>query len=626
MSKTLKLIGTISLIAITLAGCAPTSQQPSVEDLNVTSTQPTTAGEYLILAIQQRGQRAAELRIKAAELFIADQRFREAADSLSAIQLQTLEPTTALKVVTLEADALLRINKASAALDRLTDTSLPLLDTDQQAALGLAKADAFEQQGNFLTAALVLSELSDNLGLLRQQQIHDRIWALLQQINNEDLVAASLANYGFLAQGWVELKLALSERSDLSAQRDAILSWQTLWQSHPATSTPPSSIAILINQDLFEAQRVLVALPFTGSLAEPARIIFEGIIAEIDQRKLKGLSTPELITINTQAITARSLIAWAVEQDIDLVLGPLRGKLIDELASFDSLPMPFITFNQTDAATKNLFQLDLGSDQEVKQVVERASLEGHRRFALITPAASWGARIERNFKASITEYQAETVVELNYNVDNDLSSQIASMLNIQLSNQRYKALKGVLAEPIEYDERPRRDIDAIFLAAQSSDARQIKPMLAYHFAGDYPLYATSHLFEGDFNIARDVDLNSVQFPDQPWLLEPTSPLNQSLSLSREDTSSRLGRLYALGADAVKVYPYLVQLQNSPKVTVNGETGSLSLNNSNRFTRTLTWAEFVDGIPVLLGSPIIPETSDLTPIGEDSSELKNTELN
>ena len=626
MSKTLKLLGAVTLFSFTLVGCAPTSQMPSVEKNVVTKETPKSAADYLLLAIQQQGQSAAELRIKAAQLLLSEKRFSEAADSLSPIELSKLQPGTALSVVTLQAEAHLKNNDVNAALDRLTDASIPSLNADQQAELGLVKATAFERQGNALTAALVLSDLSNDVNPHRRQQIHDRIWTLLQPINNEELIAASFANYGFSAQGWIELSLALAGVSDLTAKRDAILSWQQQWTSHPAKITPPTLLTAIINQKLLSATRILVALPLSGTLSEPARIILEGILAEFDQKSLTGLDVPELVIVDSQQLTGPSLLALATEKNVDLVLGPLRGKLIDELGTFKTLPIPFISFNQTDRTTDKLFQLDLGSDQEIKQIVERATLEGHTRFALITPSAPWANRIGQHYKESISEFDAQLAVELNYEANRELSSQIASMLNTQLSNERYQAIKKAVAEPLEYDERPRRDIDAILIAAQSSDASQIKPMLSFHFAGDYPVYATSHLFEGDFNVTRDVDLNSVQFPDQPWLLTPTSALNQSLALTREDTASRLGRLYALGADAARIYPFLIQLQNSPELTVKGETGTLSLDERNRFIRTLTWAKFDNGVPVILGPPLIPEPTETIPLNEENSELADIELN
>ncbi len=606
MSNALKLLGRSALLALLVAGCTPQLDKPTVVDRQAaTPKEATTAAEILLQAINARGDQAAELRLQAAKLLFNQQRYKEAANSLSVINLAGINSNNAFQVVQLEAQAYLKLNDSGSALNRLTDQNLPTLNSEQRVEIALLKADIFEQQNNPLSAVLSLSELSE-LSLDQQQSINDRIWTLINQVDNETLVAANFSNYGFITQGWIELALQLAPIKDLTTQREVAAQWRTLWEKHPASDTPPTSLASLLNGDVISAQRILIALPFSGPLSEPARIISEGVIAALKSRSQRGLETPELISLDTEGASAQSIIAYAVEQQADLVIGPLRGKLIDELGSSSNLPVPFITFNRTDRLTDNLFQLDLGSDQEIIQVVTRATLEGHKRFALITPAAAWGARLADDFKLKLEAASAEVVAELSYELNGDLSGQVSQLLNTDQSTARYSAIKKLLGESLEFDERPRRDIDAILLAAQPQDARQLTPMLAFHFAGDYPIYATSHHFEGDFNAARDVDLNRIQFPDQPWLLRPTTSLNLSLALERPDSASRLGRLYALGSDAVKVYPFLSQLQSSPDLSVQGETGRLSLGSSGRFTRELLWAQFDQGIPVLLGEPTIPE--------------------
>ena len=608
MSNALKLLGRSAILALLVAGCTPQPDKPTVIDKTQASPkQATTAAEILLQAINARGDQAAALRLKAANLLFEQQRFKEAANSLSIINLAGINSNNAFNVVQLESKAYLKLGDTESALNRLTDQNLPTLNSDQRVEIALLKANIFELQSNPLSAVLSLIELNE-LSLDQQQSINDQIWTLINQVDNETLVAANFSNYGFVTQGWIELALQLAPINDLTTQREVASQWRTLWDKHPASNTPPAALSYLLDGEVISAQRILVALPFSGPLAEPARIISEGVIAALKSRSQRGLETPELVSIDTEGANAETIIAFAIEQQVDLVIGPLRGKLIDELGSSNNLPVPFIVFNRTDRLTNNLFQLDLGSDQEIKQIVTRATLEGNKRFALITPAAAWGARLADDFKKNLESTGAEAVTELSYELNGDLSSQVSQLLNTDQSTERYNAIKKLLGESLEFDERPRRDIDAILLAAQPQDARQLTPMLAFHFAGKYPVYATSHHFEGNFNETRDVDLNRIQFPDQPWLLQPTTALNLSLALERPDSASRLGRLYALGSDAVKVYPFLSQLKNSAELTVQGETGRLSLDPSGRFNRELLWAQFDQGIPVLLGEPKIPEAT------------------
>lgn len=125
---------------------------------------------------------------------------------------------------------------------------------------------------------------------------------------------------------------------------------------------------------------------------------------------------------------------------------------------------------------------------------------------------------------------------------------------------------------------------------------------AFHFAGDLPVYATSHIYEGTPDARRDLDLNGIRFLDLPWVLQAPSDTHRALSRSRSDTDSRFGRLYALGIDAFNIYPYLNQLGATTGAFLDGETGMLMLNPQGRVVRQLPWAQFQNGVPVLLSPP------------------------
>ena len=420
MSNALKLLGRSAILALLVAGCTPQPDKPTIIDKTQASPkQAATAAEILLQAINARGDQAAALRLKAANLLFEQQRFKEAANSLSIINLAGINSNNAFNVVQLESKAYLKLGDTESALNRLTDQNFPILNSDQRVEIARLKADIFELQSNPLSAVLSLSELNE-LSLDQQQSINDQIWTLINQVDNETLVAANFSNYGFVTQGWIELALQLAPINDLTTQREVASQWRTLWDKHPASNTPPAALSYLLDGEVISAQRILVALPFSGPLAEPARIISEGVIAALKSRSQRGLDTPELVSIDTEGANAETIIAFAIEQQVDLVIGPLRGKLIDELGSSNNLPVPFIVFNRTDRLTNNLFQLDLGSDQEIKQIVTRATLEGNKRFALITPAAAWGARLADDFKKNLESTGAEAVTELSYELNGDL--------------------------------------------------------------------------------------------------------------------------------------------------------------------------------------------------------------
>lgn len=598
-----RLLWAASITAALLAGCAAppqSTQAPSV-------TEKTMSVEQLLSsAANAQPLRAAELRLQAAQMLKQRGDAQGANRVLDPVDIALLPPNLAFEIASLRAGAAIERKDAKGALQFLDAAQFPDLSVTQRVEFSRLRAQAYEQQQNPLAAALELINVAKTTEGDELEQLNNLIWRQLLDVDSERLVAASLNNYGFYEQGWIELALSLAKQADLSTQRDALTQWQQLWAAHPANTNPPQALAALLNADLLVPQRVLLALPFGGQLAEPARIISEGVSAALYQRQTQNLPVPELLTLDTEQIqSAQELLDHAQRERIDLIIGPLKGSLIDQLTARQDLPVPVIVFNQSQNLAPNIYTLDLSSDQEITQVVERAVLEGNTRFALITPAASWGLKAREDYLKAITELEAEVAAELQYQSGEDLSSQVSQLLNTQLSSARYDELRKTVGQKLEFNARPRRDIDAILLTASARDARQLKPMLAFHFAGNYPVYATSHLFDGNPDAVRDIDLNGIQFADTPWLLNPVSPINLQLGAERPDTQSRLGRLYALGADAFTLHPFLRQLEGSDEIFFDGLTGRLTLGTDRRVRRELVWAGFDQGIPVLLGPPKLP---------------------
>src|SRR5690606_13501829 len=145
-------------------------------------------------------------------------------------------------------------------------------------------------------------------------------------------------------------------------------------------------------------------------------------------------------------------------------------------------------------------------------------------------------------------------------------------------------------------------VDFIFLAATPQQAQQIKPTLAFQYAGDVPVYATSHLYAGNANQAQMLDLDGIRFCETPWLLGEQSALRQQAGQAWPQANGSLGRLYAMGADAYSLATRLQQLQAVPSTRIDGLSGQLALTPAQRIERRLPWAEFRNGQVVRL-----PET-------------------
>ncbi|HCU54772.1 MAG TPA: hypothetical protein DIC36_11030, partial [Gammaproteobacteria bacterium] len=176
------------------------------------------------------------------------------------------------------------------------------------------------------------------------------------------------------------------------------------------------------------------------------------------------------------------------------------------------------------------------------------------------------------------------------------------LLNIPQSESRKERLESVLKMKLKYEERPREDIDFIFLAADARHGRLIKPQLSYHRASRIPVYSTSHIFTGRGDPGRDIDLDGVQFGDMPWMLVGdgrVAELRAALQTGWPHAHTGLDRLYALGIDAYAIIPQLDRLSSESAVRFSGVTSGLSLGRGGRLHRQLLWAQFRKGVPVLV---------------------------
>ena len=153
---------------------------------------------------------------------------------------------------------------------------------------------------------------------------------------------------------------------------------------------------------------------------------------------------------------------------------------------------------------------------------------------------------------------------------------------------------------------PRQDLHALFLAATPQQARQIKPTLAFQYAADLPVYATSHAYQLGVDTADNADLEGLLVAEIPWLLTRSDALYDSVSTSWPQATGPMGRLYAMGADAQRLFSRLPQLQRHEEASIEGATGRLSLGADGRVYRSLGWGVISEGrmVPVdeVISSP------------------------
>lgn len=598
--KRLSLTAIPIILVLIISGCTAPGSQPPVGDSQ--SDQQQALSEIDLLLQQAEGASPlvrAEYTLQASEQLLAEQQTERALLLLDSINIAILPSASQQLYWLLRAQAANLQQQPERMLEYLAQISQPqLLSAQQQTLLSQLNISGQTQLGDYSALLNQLIESSAMTLEVERLPINNQIWSLLSQYSVEQLKdMAQQPENSFLQQGWYDLALNIrSAGLDIIQGLQSLRHWQQLWSLHPAAAVLPDAITSLISQDVERPQHIAVLLPQSGDLAKAGQTIIEGILAAHFEDQQLGLAVPKISFYDTEKIdNLFDFYFTASTEGVDLVIGPLSKARVSSLTDLPNVSIPTLALNygQDSHATLDLYQFGLRGEDEAEQAARFAWKQGYRRALSLTADTSWGQRIEETFKQQWLALGGTLSAEQNFGSDG-FSAAISNMLAVDSSEERYKELRSFLSEKAEFEPRRRQDADFIFLSALAKDARQLKPILAFHYAANLPVIATSHVYTGTPAADKDQDLNGIAFSTTPWVLNPNSPLRSRIETYRQDTQSRFGRLYALGADAYRLAPYLQQLQEVQGAYLSGNTGHLSINTQGDIIRQLNWAQFQDG--------------------------------
>ncbi|MDD2090231.1 penicillin-binding protein activator [Pseudomonas guariconensis] len=582
--------------AALLAACA-SSPSSSLGELPRT---PDASIEQLLdkAATSKSAEDAALLRLSAADLAYKQKDYPRAARILEQVPMDSLKPAQQVFASTLAAELAMSRNQPKAALSALSHPSLQRLDElpkDQQARTYSVHAAALEADGQTLAAAqqrvLLAPLLSDKAAAAND----DAIWALVASLPAEQLQQP--AGNETLA-GWTSLALAVKRAGTLEQQQTAIDTWRDQHPDHPAAKQLPQALVKLKELASQPLTKIALLLPQEGPLAGVARALRDGFMAAHFQAQQSGQPAPAVQVFDSSRMTSLDeFYRQAQAAGVQLVVGPLEKPLVKKLAAYPQLPITTLALNYADAGQKappQLFQFGLAAEDEAREVSRRARADGMVRAVALVPSGEWGDRVLAAFRQDWESHGGTLLAAERIAQPVALAQQIAELFQLRQSEGRAKSLQSTVGGTIAAQPSRRQDIDFIFLASTPQQAQQIKPTLNFQYAGDVPVYATSNLYSASGDVNQYNDMNGIRFCETPWLLDSTNSLRQQVVQQWPQAAGSLGRLYAMGVDAYSLAPRLNQLKALPDNRVEGLSGSLTMNPSQRVERQLPWAEFSGG--------------------------------
>lgn len=444
--------------------------------------------------------------------------------------------------------------------------------------------------GDYLGSAQLGAALIGQAPAADQAALIRSVWHDLQRLDADELEFAAARTTDPDWGAWLSLA-ALANR-DLARLSVELQEWLANFPEHPAANPLPGGLEYL-RQSTQTPDRVALLLPLSGRLAPAAKSVLDGYLAAHYRAQRSTPPPPEILVLDSARYpSSAEAYQEAVNRGAKLVVGPLSKSAVAELAMAPGRSVPVLALNHVDGdlppSNSALVQFSLAPEDEAAQIAELAFGHGARRALVLRPAGAWGDKMELALRERWQALGGSTADVATFSGQDDYSAGVKSGLGIAASEQRRRQVRDMLATNVEFTPRRRQDLDAIFMLARNGpEARALKPLLAFHYAGALPVYATSSVYSGVPD-SRDKDLDGLRLVELPWLLDSNPTLKRAIAQEDRD---RYPRLNALGADAYRLQNRLVQLQAGPDALLKGDTGLLTMNPRLQIQRELEAAEF-----------------------------------
>ena len=495
-------------------------------------------------------------------------------------------------IILLFTSVLVNLAACSVAPIGAGNTAVGSANTVNSSSADIRQANQLLRQGKKLEAASAYYQASRNQASPQRERLVLQAAEIATYVKDKSLARhylskvnpAQLSSENRARRSYVLALVAILDNNyraalnTLPAQRGSISTelWNKIQQVRQQASSQATRGAntgttgsVAIPQHI---NQVAVLLPLSGKLGTLGNIILKGIQSSTQ------IEAPD-IQIRTYDVASADILTQykrAVDEGANVIIGPLDKRKLSILAKQGSqLARPVISLNHLNpgqgSAPTALYQYGLAPEDEARQVAGFAASRGQRRATVLYPDSQWGRRLSDAFKQMYTAQGGQIVSESSYPASTSAS---------------YKpAVKQALAAGVN-------NIDMVFLAAAPTQARIIRPMIQHLHGENIPVYATSHIYSGQPDAGKNIDLDGIIYTEIPYIIEG-SQLN-----AITPSTGKYPRLFAMGADALLIAKDLNAMARGK--TLQGKTGSIRVGGNRFLQRKLALATFVNGLTTYYG--------------------------
>lgn len=406
------------------------------------------------------------------------------------------------------------------------------------------------------------------------------------------------------ARAWLELlQLSLAFQSDANAIAQGMQDWQRRHPAMPELNTLPAEILQLSQTQAYQPQRIGVILPLSGQMKTLGESVQRGLITASSSN-----SSQQLIFIDSQQ-DATSIYQALQQAQVEFVIGPLLREDVDKIHALPEWPWPslFLNSKPQEAPLKaEHFYFALSVEDEALQMVELFRQKQYQHPILIHALNPINQRIAQRFNEQWQAQTGKAVEAYQYSSQDELRQVINTFLETAASRERVSELEKLSGRPIKAEMHSRLDIDAIFVVADPTQTRLLKPFIDVTVsptAPALPIYASSRSHSLAIDRTDIRDLSGLTLTEMPWMLplQPTPALRAEYEQWFAEQDETQQRLFAMGHDAMQLIGRLKQQQQVPTLVVHGLTGHLRLTSQQTIQRQLTLARYSQGKLSILSS-------------------------
>ncbi|SEA81428.1 hypothetical protein SAMN04488051_106283 [Alkalimonas amylolytica] len=568
-------------------------REPEVRE-EVAGEQPEyTAEQLLQRASRQQGRQQQELLVAAANAALT-----EANPRLALAIVQELssfkEPWLQARLPAIELEARRQLQQYPLALQKIEQSRPAELAATARLDFSQSAARLFQQLQQPAKAAYWWLQWDEQAALQRaEDDSWQQLWQQLIQLDNSELEQLR-HNAGARTLAWLQLNNTIRQQLGRpDAMQGALQQWQRNYPQMPLLDELPATIIALTELTPFEPQRIAVLLPIHGQLRPHAQAIQNGILAaavnqpETELFFIDSLQQPEVIQQELQAL------------NIEFVIGPLQRSQVDAIRQHGDWPWPTLFLNQSGLPAepdRDQYFFSLSLEDEASQLAALFQRRDYRRPVVIHAQNTSSERLAQHFSREWRAYGHQAPELYGFAGRDELEPMIARLLELEASRQRVRQISQLIPGEVESEPHSRRDIDAVYLIADPTQTRLLKPFLDVSVsstAPSLPVYASSrsHSIQADRTDHRD--LAGLTFTEMPWMLtvQQSQRLRVEFDQLFPEQDESLQRLFAMGYDALQLIPKLRQQQQLPALRHQGLTGELSLTPERNIRRQLDWARY-----------------------------------